>query len=948
MRAPAALLAALMMGTAASVASPARADIAHSGDLAWHTLETPHFTIHYHDGLKAVAERSASIAEAAHDDLVPEFGWRPDRPTTIVVTDEIGQANGFATPFPRNQFTVYATPPDDAGTIADHRGWLRTVIRHEYAHILHMDRVDGVPAVLRRIFGRVAFPGAFQPRWALEGLAQKLEARDGTRAGRAQDSATAMYMRMATAAGIDPLDRASHTTASWPGGERPYVYGVAFQNFLADQYGAEARQTWIRAQSAEAIPFRYSPALREATGKDKKALWAEFAAWLRDKHEPTLARRREAGLRNGEAVTSNGELTGRAYPDGRDHIVHISNTRDRPPTLRRRNLATGESRSLGKVRAGARLAVAADRPVLVAQPAACDNARRQYDLYRFSRVGSGGERLTRCGRYRQVAWGADESTAYALRQKGGEPTLVRLAIERGDVFETEILWQGERFTALDSLQLSPDGQRLLAGKWDGDRGWHIAEFDLIHRSWSVLRARQAVEMQPRYGPAGETILYTADYGGIYDIRRLDRASGQVARLTRVAGGAFAPTAVRRRGDGDDLVFLNYGPNGFDLRRRDLGAWAVADELPPQGASAEMPAEASAPSAIKGPEPYSAVSRQLLPAYWGPQLSLSGDRALVGAFTSGSDALNRHNYAVSAGYEFTEGLATASLDYVYDRFFPVPKLSLARGLGYESAAGQVMLPWVATDWRFSLHVGGTLRRPRSSAYTGDRDRDNANQAQPMGVAGVLDTTDRWPKSISASHGRFVTLALEQEDLVGQPDYNGPVAVADYREYLGLGGQHVLHLRAAGGYGPDRPQPFRLGGYTADPPPPGLTSFASRTNPLNRRHFALRGYSSNDQEGNALAMGTAEYRFPIQRIERGVGFMPLGLRKLSGRLALDAGDAWNGKGDRNLHTGSALEALAHLNIGYGRAVGVNMPLRLGVAQGFTSAGATQLYLTLGAPF
>jgi len=61
------------------------------------TIETTHFSIHYHEGLEEVAEKVASVAEDAHNDLAKILLWEPAEKTNVVLVDNTDFANGFAT-----------------------------------------------------------------------------------------------------------------------------------------------------------------------------------------------------------------------------------------------------------------------------------------------------------------------------------------------------------------------------------------------------------------------------------------------------------------------------------------------------------------------------------------------------------------------------------------------------------------------------------------------------------------------------------------------------------------------------------------------------------------------------------------------------------------------------------------------------------------------------------
>ena len=89
----------------------------------WETLETPHFEVHYHQGMYWYAQKAARAAELSHQRLVPLLDHVPEKRTHIVVQDDTDFANGNASPVLYNLIHAYAAPPDS----------------HEYTHILHLD-----------------------------------------------------------------------------------------------------------------------------------------------------------------------------------------------------------------------------------------------------------------------------------------------------------------------------------------------------------------------------------------------------------------------------------------------------------------------------------------------------------------------------------------------------------------------------------------------------------------------------------------------------------------------------------------------------------------------------------------------------------------------------------------------------------------------------------------
>ena len=115
------------------------------------TMETPHFHIHFPDTpqAKEIAAKAAAIA--------------------------------------------------DAGFSMKAENWLRLVLTHEYAHILHLDMNGGITAGIRRVFGRVPYfttPNLFLPPAHIEGFAVREETLN-TGGGRGADPYYDMFLRTA-------------------------------------------------------------------------------------------------------------------------------------------------------------------------------------------------------------------------------------------------------------------------------------------------------------------------------------------------------------------------------------------------------------------------------------------------------------------------------------------------------------------------------------------------------------------------------------------------------------------------------------------------------------------------------------------------------------------------------------------------------------------------------
>ncbi len=132
-------------------------------ELDWHTLETKHFNIHYHDGIEELAKQGASISEQVLPTLLKQMdlGTIPKIDLTFTSADEI--MNGFA--MWTNMSFIWVDQNDAAIWLEDEK-WLFQVISHELQHIVMFNAIKTwLPEPLNYYYSGV-------PDWFVEGSAE--------------------------------------------------------------------------------------------------------------------------------------------------------------------------------------------------------------------------------------------------------------------------------------------------------------------------------------------------------------------------------------------------------------------------------------------------------------------------------------------------------------------------------------------------------------------------------------------------------------------------------------------------------------------------------------------------------------------------------------------------------------------------------------------------------
>jgi len=285
-----------------SMASPR-----YDPDLTWQVLESPHFSIYFHQNensndyndfnnfnnsydinVNYLAQDIADIAEEVYHQVNAQLGPPKHhhlQKIAIIIEDFSDYALGFASSFPHRVIRLSLTPPTAKSFDMKFKSWLKIVITHEYTHLAHFEMTGGLTTALRALFGQIITPNALQPIWSTEGLAVYNETKFTT-GGRGIDSRYDMYLRMAALEDqFNTLDQINgYYLTSWPGSTAPYIYGQSLIHFIAQRYGEDKvinfSETFCRYPYL-GINF----ALKKTIGLNSSELYQTWKDHLKEKYQ---------------------------------------------------------------------------------------------------------------------------------------------------------------------------------------------------------------------------------------------------------------------------------------------------------------------------------------------------------------------------------------------------------------------------------------------------------------------------------------------------------------------------------------------------------------------------------------------------------------------------------------------------------------------------------------
>jgi hypothetical protein len=896
------------------------------------TLQSGRIKVHFHAEVEKPARRTLALVL----EILPrlEERYRVRVPSLdMVVHDASDSPNGLASSFPYPYVEIRTASPDGADS-GPSESWLRLVITHELAHIVHIEQAGGIYALGRRLFGRAPFlfPDALQPTWLIEGLAVREETK-GTAFGRGRHTFTKMVVDEAARSGqLERMDQATLGLDAWPLGNAPYLFGQEFLNFVEMTYQEGTTRDLALAHAASFRPYLDDKTFRQVTGRGLAQLWREFA------------RTRLAGLAHA-AVLSEGpgaqllttrgvvQTAPRLSPDG-SLLAYTSRTLDRLGEIRLMNKDGSSDRRLTSRVSGAALAWSPDGKFIVFDEAhPVRKFEWRLDLFQVE---------VSTGRRRRMTEGARASDPdYGPGVGAGDAPIVFVR-RLSDRSELCLLSGGEIQKLTASLpgtewshpRFSPRGDAVVASRLMGGFSDLVLVDPLTGATENLTRDR-ALDGEPSWVD-DRTLIFRSDReAGSFRLFLLNRDGSGLRGLGASPENAFAPEVDRAT---STVFYARYSAKGYDLARaRFAEGEAVGVFVDP------FPANQDEAAVFEGSaRPYRSWP-SLRPTFVTPYVAVVSDEWRFGLATAASDPLFRTAYGV-AGSWGTNASRPNLLGYLrYGRFTPtftalVRTESSPERLGRRDQAEALVsadFPLERKTLR-SQALALTLRRRREEISRGALD------SGIIALTWQLDSTQTYPMSISRQDGLRLGVAITRELKALGSDLDFGKVIVDARAYKRFGPTVVASRIGLGWtFGPRAPErAFAVGGL----PSPGLLD------PVGDAPAVLRGYEQPDgtdesRFGTRLAFGNLEWRIPLGHPQRGAGTFPLFLRHM--RLSASLDGAVISTAPLNF---SSARIGASLGLGADLLLGHRIPLTLegGVGFGLTRDGSIVPWFSLGLPF
>ena len=572
------------------------------GELQWFTIRSAHFDVHYHDspytaldvsrkGPERTAREAAAIAESIYETITHLYDHHPER-IHIIIRDTDDYSNGGAYYYD-NKIEIWASNLNFELRGTHH--WLRNVITHEFTHMISIQammklsrRFPGIylqyigyekerrQDVLRGFPNRiVSYPvaGVMLPVWFAEGVAQyqqkdlDYEFWDAHRDMILRDRVLGEQMLT--------LNQMGTFGKNSIGNESAYNSGYALVSYIAAHYGDSSLKKITHYSSK--LFYSFERAVKVATGDDIDTIYRQWKNLITEQYALHTTDIR-AHARIGREIATEG--TGNFYPalsPNGQYLAMISNRGfDYLSQASLYIVDPSNSNIIHEIKkAEGPLSWSPDsRYIAYAKNTDDNDYHSQYnDIYVYDMVRRKEFRIT-CGlRAFAPAFSPDGSSLAAIINGDGTNNIIRIVGFAEDVLNEKSTFSKNMFVRDgmhwrrithfdDGRQIYglcyTDNGRTLIFDTSTDDGRDIFSVDTSGNHWKPVRQTRKDERSPVVSQDGQTLYFSADETGIFNLYAMNLHSGDIRQITNVTGGAFYPAV----GQNNILYYTLYQNTGF--------------------------------------------------------------------------------------------------------------------------------------------------------------------------------------------------------------------------------------------------------------------------------------------------------------------------------------------------------------------------------------------------
>ena len=526
-------------------------------ELNWHTFETDHFKVHFHDETEMTAREAATAAEIIYPKVTALYEYQPSQKTHLVLIDTDDIANGAAYYYD-NKIVIWASPLDFE-LRGSHR-WLQNVITHEYVHIisLHKAMKAGMryPGAYFQIMGyeeekrkdvlygypntliSYPFPGTSVPPWLAEGTAQFMY--DGADWDHWDTHRDMILRDRAIHDNLLSLTEMNTFGKKGIGNESTYNAGFALSRYIAYKYGSNSLKK-LMIELSHPFQFSIDKAIMNVLGISGGELFNEFESTLKTRYK-TLMKPIDVNLLNGRILIDEGttNIHPKWNPNG-DAFAYLSNKENdyfSQTDLFVYDIDQKNEKKIADIvhssptwHPEGGIIYYSKKPKFPNR-----NGSKYYDLYEYDLDNEKEQRMTQDARaFSPVYIEKDSSIAYLATTDGSQDVYI-LNLKSNQA--TRLTKFNER-PMLSGLNYDVSEHRLIF-----DMTTHhyrnIGSLSLSDTSFTMMMNNPLWDERNMSITHNGTLIYADDRSGIYNLYIINPKDTLQGYATNVTGGAFMP------------------------------------------------------------------------------------------------------------------------------------------------------------------------------------------------------------------------------------------------------------------------------------------------------------------------------------------------------------------------------------------------------------------------
>ncbi len=516
---------------------------ANHPELHWQQIETEHFILVYHQGLDSIVHAAAPIAEEVYHVVTTNLQTPLPDKIRIYFSDNDEERNAFA--FGEDYIFVWMRGILDDNLFSLRSSgtskWLRTVITHEFTHI--------VIARATRTWTNFFLPalGGDVPRWFNEGMARYMEPDGWT-------NDLDIPLRVAAVSSklhLGPEDFLSGTLM--------YEGGQSLVRYIAATYGDSTLAKILKHREQSIFPYNFALAVKAVTHHSLDEIYAEWHKVLNVYYNTQFGQKEDIED-IAHKIPTHLAIVGaaRLVPDGKQIALLGKRTVESSAKLYIIENDTGAMiNDDGTIESdtGSQPRLLTDEsgiePYLSWSPDGKyllfskirfgDHGDLVYDLYRCNAVSGDLERISSDERLEYPDWSPDGSQIVAAQfHRAGSDLVLMNADGSG-------LRSLTHFQDVDvevySPRWSPDGKQIACSIFRKNGMRDIALVNVHSQEIRYLTNDSINDRYPVWSPSGDSIIFLSFQNGIPDLYAMPAtgiaARSQLREVTDVASNILA-------------------------------------------------------------------------------------------------------------------------------------------------------------------------------------------------------------------------------------------------------------------------------------------------------------------------------------------------------------------------------------------------------------------------